>query len=169
MAGSGLGRVFPAGFTWGTATAAHQIEGGNANNDWWAFEHTPGSGCTEPSGDAGPDWLIVLSVVHRLADYVSLLQARHAGEPDQPTDAAGALEAAADEVSADYATAAAAIAPGDPPPAGAGAALVVNSSFKGRGVMRAVMLVPWAIPTVVAAQMWKWMLDEKFGVIKLSL
>src|SRR4051794_21666620 len=44
-------------------------------------------------------------------------------------------------------------------------ALVVNSSFKGRGVMRAVMLVPWAIPTVVAAQMWKWMLDEKFGVV----
>jgi len=44
-------------------------------------------------------------------------------------------------------------------------ALVVNSSFKGRGVMRAVMLVPWAIPTVVAAQMWKWMLDDTFGVV----
>ena len=44
-------------------------------------------------------------------------------------------------------------------------ALVVNSNFKGRGVMRAVMLVPWAIPTVVAAQMWKWMLDDTFGVI----
>lgn len=44
-------------------------------------------------------------------------------------------------------------------------ALVVNSSFKGRGAMRAVMLVPWAIPTVVAAQMWKWMLDDTFGVI----
>ena len=44
-------------------------------------------------------------------------------------------------------------------------ALVVNSSFKGRGVMRAVMLVPWAIPTVVAAQMWKWMLDDIFGVV----
>jgi trehalose/maltose transport system permease protein len=44
-------------------------------------------------------------------------------------------------------------------------ALVVNSHFKGRGVMRAVMLVPWAIPTVVAAQMWKWMLDDTFGVI----
>jgi trehalose/maltose transport system permease protein len=43
-------------------------------------------------------------------------------------------------------------------------ALVVNSSFKGRGVMRAVMLVPWAIPTVVAAQMWKWMFDQTFGV-----
>jgi trehalose/maltose transport system permease protein len=44
-------------------------------------------------------------------------------------------------------------------------ALVVNSSFKGRGVMRAVMLVPWAIPTVVAAQMWKWMLDDVYGVV----
>jgi trehalose/maltose transport system permease protein len=44
-------------------------------------------------------------------------------------------------------------------------ALTVNSKFKGRGVMRAVMLVPWAIPTVVSAQMWKWMLDDTFGVI----
>src|SRR5205823_4045574 len=44
-------------------------------------------------------------------------------------------------------------------------ALVVNSSFKGRGLMRAVMLVPWAIPTVVAAQMWKWMLDDTYGVV----
>jgi trehalose/maltose transport system permease protein len=44
-------------------------------------------------------------------------------------------------------------------------ALVVNSNFKGRGAMRAIMLVPWAIPTVVAAQMWKWMLDDTFGVI----
>jgi len=44
-------------------------------------------------------------------------------------------------------------------------ALVVNSSFRGRGLMRAVMLVPWAIPTVVAAQMWKWMFDDVFGVV----
>jgi trehalose/maltose transport system permease protein len=43
-------------------------------------------------------------------------------------------------------------------------ALVVNSNFKGRGVMRAVMLVPWAIPTVISAQMWKWMYDDVFGV-----
>src|SRR6476620_11687684 len=44
-------------------------------------------------------------------------------------------------------------------------ALVVNSAFKGRGLMRAIMLVPWAIPTVVAATMWRWMLDDTFGVI----
>ncbi len=44
-------------------------------------------------------------------------------------------------------------------------ALVVNSKFRGRGLMRAVMLVPWAIPTVVAAKMWQWMLDDTTGVI----
>src|SRR5256885_1316150 len=43
---------FPEGFLWGTATAAHQVEGGNWNNDWWAWEHQPGSGCVEPSADA---------------------------------------------------------------------------------------------------------------------
>jgi beta-glucosidase len=50
------GQSFPDGFTWGTATAAHQIEGGNWNNDWWRWEHTPGSGCREPSGDACDSW-----------------------------------------------------------------------------------------------------------------
>lgn len=44
--------AFPDGFTWGTATAAHQIEGGNTNNDWWAFEHDPSSMASESSGDA---------------------------------------------------------------------------------------------------------------------
>ncbi len=43
---------FPAGFRWGTATAAHQIEGGNTNNDWWRFEHDPASFAVESSGDA---------------------------------------------------------------------------------------------------------------------
>jgi trehalose/maltose transport system permease protein len=48
-------------------------------------------------------------------------------------------------------------------------ALAVNSGFRGRGVMRAMMLIPWAIPTVVAAQMWKWMYDDVFGVINDGL
>ncbi len=34
--------IFPNGFLWGTATSAHQIEGGNTNNQWWEFEQTPG-------------------------------------------------------------------------------------------------------------------------------
>jgi beta-glucosidase len=34
---------FPQGFLWGTATAAHQVEGNNRNNDWWAFEQQPGA------------------------------------------------------------------------------------------------------------------------------
>jgi len=46
----------PEGFLWGTATAAHQVEGGNWNNDWWAWEHTPGTPCEEPSGDACDHW-----------------------------------------------------------------------------------------------------------------
>ncbi len=53
---SEIGRAFPDTFEWGTATAAHQIEGGNWNNDWWRWEHTPGSPCAEPSGDACDSW-----------------------------------------------------------------------------------------------------------------
>jgi trehalose/maltose transport system permease protein len=44
-------------------------------------------------------------------------------------------------------------------------ALTINSNFKGRGLMRAAMLIPWAIPTVISAQMWKWMFQDNFGVI----
>ncbi len=47
---------------------------------------------------------------------------------------------------------------------GLGIAMVVNSNFKGRGFMRAAMLVPWAIITVVSAQMWKWMYNDVYGV-----
>ena len=49
-------QAFPEGFLWGTATAAHQIEGGNVNNDWWAFEHDPSSPCLESSGDGCDSW-----------------------------------------------------------------------------------------------------------------
>jgi beta-glucosidase len=49
-------RQFPAGFGWGTATAAHQIEGGNVNNDWWDWEHKPETLCAESSGDACDSW-----------------------------------------------------------------------------------------------------------------
>ena len=57
--------TFPEGFLWGSATAAHQIEGGNVNNDWWAWEHNPESGCAASSGDACDSW-------HRWRDDVDL-------------------------------------------------------------------------------------------------
>jgi beta-glucosidase len=44
--------TFPEGFLWGTATAAHQVEGGNVNNDHWEMEHAEHSPFVEPSGDA---------------------------------------------------------------------------------------------------------------------
>jgi trehalose/maltose transport system permease protein len=49
-------------------------------------------------------------------------------------------------------------------------ALVVNSNFFGRGVMRAVMLIPWAIPTVISARLWELMLkDTSAGIINRVL
>lgn len=44
-------------------------------------------------------------------------------------------------------------------------ALVLNAEFKGRGVVRAAVLIPWAIPTIVSAKMWTWMLNDQFGII----
>jgi beta-glucosidase len=44
-------RSFPPGFLWGAATAAHQIEGNNLNNDWWKLEQDA-AGYMEASGDA---------------------------------------------------------------------------------------------------------------------
>ena len=41
MATPDAGR-FPAGFLWGTSSAAHQVEGDNRNSDWWEFEQEPG-------------------------------------------------------------------------------------------------------------------------------
>ena len=42
-------------------------------------------------------------------------------------------------------------------------ALVLNESFPGRGLMRAAILVPWAIPTIVSARMWNWMYSPSVG------
>jgi beta-glucosidase len=48
---------FPAGFLWGAATSAHQVEGGNTANDWWRFEQRKGAIRGErSSGDACRHW-----------------------------------------------------------------------------------------------------------------
>jgi beta-glucosidase len=57
---------FPAGFAWGTATAAHQVEGNNVNSDYWAIEHTPRTPFVEPSGDACDQY-------HRYPEDIAML------------------------------------------------------------------------------------------------
>jgi beta-glucosidase len=47
---------FPEGFLWGTATAAHQVEGHNTNNDWWAFEQGPGAIWHNDRSGRACDW-----------------------------------------------------------------------------------------------------------------
>lgn len=44
-------------------------------------------------------------------------------------------------------------------------ALVLNAEFKGRGLVRAAILIPWAIPTIVSAKMWAWMMNDQFGIL----
>ena len=44
-------------------------------------------------------------------------------------------------------------------------ALVLNAEFRGRGLVRAAILIPWAIPTIVSAKMWAWMLNDQFGIL----
>ncbi|WP_353938263.1 family 1 glycosylhydrolase [Streptomyces ficellus] len=51
-----MNSAVPDGFLWGAATAAHQVEGGNVNNDFWEMEHRPDTFFTEPSGDACDSW-----------------------------------------------------------------------------------------------------------------
>jgi beta-glucosidase len=56
----------PPGFLWGTATAAHQVEGNNINSDLWLLEHLPNSFFVEPSGDA-------IDHYHRYEQDIALL------------------------------------------------------------------------------------------------
>ncbi|MBC8719104.1 sugar ABC transporter permease [Ochrobactrum sp. Marseille-Q0166] len=44
-------------------------------------------------------------------------------------------------------------------------ALVLNAQFRGRGLVRAAILIPWAIPTIVSAKMWGWMFNDQFGIL----
>jgi trehalose/maltose transport system permease protein len=48
---------------------------------------------------------------------------------------------------------------------GIAVALVINSQFRGRGLVRTAMLLPWAIMTVVSARLWQYMLNQNYGVI----
>ncbi|HEU0288817.1 MAG TPA: sugar ABC transporter permease [Nocardioidaceae bacterium] len=52
---------------------------------------------------------------------------------------------------------------------GLGFALLMNQAFRGRGITRAAILVPWVIPTVIAAQMWFFMFNVNPGFINSAL
>lgn len=48
-------------------------------------------------------------------------------------------------------------------------ALTLDAHLPGRGMLRAAVLIPWAIPTVVSAKMWAWMLHDLYGVVNSLL
>jgi ABC-type sugar transport system permease subunit len=50
-----------------------------------------------------------------------------------------------------------------------GLALMLNRRFRGRGFLRAAILVPWAVPTVVSATLWKTMFDPRAGFVDYVL
>jgi trehalose/maltose transport system permease protein len=48
-------------------------------------------------------------------------------------------------------------------------ALTLDAHMPGRGLLRAAVLIPWAIPTVISAKMWGWMLHDLYGVVNAGL
>jgi len=48
---------------------------------------------------------------------------------------------------------------------GVAASLVLNEAFKGRGLIRAVILFPYMVPTIVGVLLWKWLLHESYGLV----
>jgi trehalose/maltose transport system permease protein len=52
---------------------------------------------------------------------------------------------------------------------GLAVALVANSKFKGRSILRVAILIPWAIPTVVSSKIWAWMFNDIYGVVNVLL
>ncbi|PSB10543.1 sugar ABC transporter permease [filamentous cyanobacterium CCP1] len=48
---------------------------------------------------------------------------------------------------------------------GMGIALVLNQAFKGRGAVRTIAIIPWALPTALIATTWAWIFNDQFGVV----
>lgn len=52
---------------------------------------------------------------------------------------------------------------------GLGVALFLNQKFRGRGLIRSIVIIPWALPIVVACLLWINMLDERWGIVNCVL
>ncbi len=48
---------------------------------------------------------------------------------------------------------------------GMGVALVLNQSFRGRGIVRTISLLPWALPTALMGLVWAWVFNDQYGVV----
>lgn len=48
---------------------------------------------------------------------------------------------------------------------GLGLALILSAAVPGKGLLRAAILVPWAIPTVVSAKLWGWLFNPDYGLV----
>ncbi len=48
-------------------------------------------------------------------------------------------------------------------------AILLNRKLKGRAIYRMIMLVPWAVPSIVVAFAWRWMFNSEYGIINLLL
>ena len=48
---------------------------------------------------------------------------------------------------------------------GMGVALVLNQSFRGRGIVRTITLIPWALPTALMGLAWAWIFNDQFGIV----
>ena len=48
-------------------------------------------------------------------------------------------------------------------------ALLIHHRFPGRGALRACVLIPWAIPTVVSAQMWRFLFNDAYGLVNYAI
>ncbi len=53
--------------------------------------------------------------------------------------------------------------------AGLALALALDKPFRGRGIVRAAIFIPWAVPTVVSAQVWATMFDPRQGFVNYTL
>lgn len=52
---------------------------------------------------------------------------------------------------------------------GVGAALVLHESFRGRSLARGIVLFPYMVPTVLAVILWKWLLNDTYGLLNYAL
>ncbi len=48
-------------------------------------------------------------------------------------------------------------------------ALLLNRPLRGRGIIRSLFIIPWAIPAFVAALIWSWMFNDQFGIVSALL